>query len=88
MLLVSAVFVNNPMPEPASLTASAGGFALTLQIVAGVTSFHNAWPGGAVGEAMQKLRQKTTLPLSQDVTAGRGTQFAVRMQSSAKNCNR
>jgi hypothetical protein len=47
VLSVSAVFVNNPMPEPASLTASAGGFALTLQIVAGVTSFHNAWPGGS-----------------------------------------
>ena len=65
----SGDFVNNLMPQPASLTSASGSFVLTPQFSAAATHFDNPRLDGAIQTAMQQLRQKTSLPLSLEKTA-------------------
>jgi hexosaminidase len=60
----SVVFVNNLMPQPASLTTTAGSFELTPDFHAATTHFDNSRLDGAIHRAILQLRQRTGLPLS------------------------
>ena len=68
----SMTFVNNLMPQPASLQSSAGAFVLTSQFRAATTNFNNSRLDDAIYRTVRQLRQKTGLPLSQE-TAPAGT---------------
>ena len=72
----SAVFVNNLMPEPASLTAAPGRFLLTPQFSAVTTRFDNPRLDAAIREAMRQLRQKDGGRVRRTVRLSRSWQSA------------
>jgi hexosaminidase len=81
----SDVFVNNLMPEPASLQTSSGGFVLNAQFHAVTTHFDNPRLDGAIHRAVLQLRQKTGLPLSvEPVTAGTDAPLTVEVQGAGE----
>lgn len=64
----SAIFVNNLMPQPSSVTATSGSFVLTPQFRAVTTHFDNSRLDGAIHRTILQLRQRTGLPLSVETT--------------------
>lgn len=56
-------FVNNLMPQPSSLNAGSGSFALTPEFRATATGFDNARLDGAIYRAIVQLRQRTGVPI-------------------------
>jgi hexosaminidase len=77
-------FVNNLMPQPASLTTSSGGFVVTRQFSARAIAFNDARLDGAIGEAMRQLRLKTGLPLAEQVSNGAGAQLTIAVQGAGE----
>lgn len=81
----SGVFVNNLMPQPASLQTSPGGFVLNAQFHVVTTHFDNPRLDGAIHRAVLQLRQKTGLPLSvEPVTAGTDAPLTVEVQGAGE----
>jgi hexosaminidase len=81
----SVTFVNNLMPEPASLTSAAGGLVLTPQFRAATTGFDDSRLDGAIARTVQELRQKTGLELSTEkTTAAAGAQLTVAVKGAGE----
>jgi hexosaminidase len=80
-----AVFVNNLMPQPLSLTAAQGQFVLTPEFSVGVTGFQNSRLDDAIRRAMLQLRQETGLALPQlPIRTGSGAQLIVVVQNAGQ----
>ena len=81
----SAAFVNNLMPQPASLSAAPGRFLLTPQFSASTTAFHNSRLDAAIGETMHQLRQKTGVSFAeQSASGGPGSQLTIAVQGAGE----
>lgn len=81
----NTAFVNNLMPQPASLTASTGSLVLTPDFRAVTTRFDNARLNGAIHRAMLQLRQRTGLPLSLEPTpAGASAALTIAVQGAGE----
>jgi hexosaminidase len=80
----SAVFVNNLMPQPASLSAVPGHFLLTRQFSAGTTRFNSPRLDAAIREALRQLRQRTGLALAEQPTSAPGGQLTVAVQGAGE----
>ena len=81
----SAAFVNNLMPQPASLAAAPGRFLLTPQFSASTTAFHNSRLDAAIGETMHQLRQKTGVSFAeQSASGGPGSQLTIAVQGAGE----
>ncbi len=82
----NTVFVNNLMPQPASLTTSSGSLVLTTQFHAAITHFDNPRLDAAIQRTMQQLRQKTALPFSLEKTSSEsGSGLIVTVQAAGQN---
>jgi hexosaminidase len=81
----NVTFSNNLMPQPSSLTAASGGFALTSDFHAVTAGFDNPRLEGAINRAIQQLRQKTGLPLSMGpVKAGTEAQLVIAVKGAGE----
>lgn len=81
----SDIFVNNLMPQPASLTATSGSFVLTPQFRAVTTRFDDSRLDGAIHRTVLQLRQKTGLPLSVETTpSGTDAQLTIEVQGAGE----
>lgn len=81
----SETFVNNLMPQPASLQASSGGFVLNAQFHAVTTHFNDPRLDDAIHRAILQLRQKTALPLSvEPVAAGTEAPLTIDVQGAGE----
>jgi hexosaminidase len=78
----SDVFVNNLMPEPASLTTSPGSFVLTTQFHAATTQFDNPRLNSAISRTMQQISTKIALPFSPATKAVTDNQLSVAVKGS------
>ncbi len=59
----TSAFVNNLMPQPASLTAGNGSFALTSSLTVALTGIHSPRLEAAVLRTFKRLEDKTGQPL-------------------------
>jgi hexosaminidase len=80
----SAVFVNNLMPQPVSLTAAPGRFLLTPQFSVGTTRFNSPRLDAAIHEAIRQLRQKTGLALAEQSPSEAGSQLTIAVQGAGE----
>ena len=81
----SPVFVNNLMPEPASLTAAPGRFLLTQQFSAVTTRFDNPRLNAAIREAMRQLRQRTGVAFAEhSASTGAGSQLTIAVRGAGE----
>ena len=81
----SVAFVNNLMPQPASVSAAPGRFLLTPQFSASTTAFHNSRLDAAIGETMHQLRQKTGVSFAeQSASGGPGSQLTIAVQRAGE----
>jgi len=81
----SAAFVNNLMPQPASVAAAPGRFLLTPQFSASTTAFHNSRLDAAIGETMHQLRRKTGVSFAERATSGGlGGQLTIGVQGAGE----
>jgi hexosaminidase len=81
----NTVFVNNLMPQPASVAAAPGRFLLTPQFSAATTAFHNSRLDTAIGETIQQLRQKTGVSFAeQSASGGPGGQLMIAVQGAGE----
>lgn len=76
----SDIFVNNLMPEPASLTTSSGSFVLTPQFHATTTQFDNPRLNAAINRTMQQISVKTALPLSLATKAATRSELSIAVK--------
>jgi hexosaminidase len=83
--VTSETFVNNLMPQPASLQTPPGNFVLNAQFHAVTTHFDNPRLDGAIHRAILQLRQKTGLPLSvEPVSAGTDAPLTIDVQGAGE----
>jgi hexosaminidase len=81
----STAFVNNLMPQPASVAAAPGRFLLTSQFSAATTAFHNSRLDAAIGETIQQLRQRTGVSFAeQSASGGPGSQLMITVQGAGQ----
>ena len=81
----SATFVNNLMPQPTSLIDTHSSLVLTAQFSAGVIGFDNSRLDAAIREAIRQLKQKTGLPLAQQIVpAGSGAQLTIAVKGAGE----
>ena len=81
----SATFVNNLMPQPTSLIDTHSSLVLTAQFSAGVIGFDNSRLDAAIREAIRQLKQKTGLPLAQQIVpAGSGAQLMIAVKGAGE----
>jgi hexosaminidase len=81
----STAFVNNLMPQPASVAAAPGRFLLTPQFSAATTAFHNSRLDAAIGETIQQLRQRTGVSFAeQSASGGPGSQLMITVQGAGQ----
>lgn len=84
MTVSSATFVNNLMPEPASLTSGAGSFVLTPQFRVVTTGFDDPRLDGAIARTVQQLRLRTGMPLLAEKAAAGGAQLTIAVKSAGE----
>lgn len=72
------------MPLPAQITTSAGRFVLTPQFSVSVTAFDDARVDEALQRALQQLRRRTGLPLSEAVVGAGAGQLTVEIEGAGE----
>ena len=81
----STAFVNNLMPQPASVAAAPGRFLLTPQFSAATTAFHNSRLDAAIGGTIQQLRQRTGVSFAEQSASGApGSQLMITVQGAGQ----
>ena len=81
----SAPYVNNLMPQPASVSVAPGRFVLTAQFSAAPTAFDNSRLDAAICRALLQLRQKTGLPFAgEPLPSGQVAQLSLAVQAAGE----
>ena len=80
----TSVFINNLMPEPASLTASTGSFTLTPEFRATTTQFDNLRLDSAIRRTIAQIRTKTGLPLPPVTPTSPGGQLSIAVKGAGE----
>jgi len=84
-MTTNAAFVNNLMPQPASLTAGNGSFALSADFAASVTGFDNDRLDDALSRSLLHLRQSTGLQFATvKAAAGAPAQLTIAVKSAGE----
>ena len=81
----STPYVNNLMPQPASVSVAPGRFVLTAQFSAAPTAFDNSRLDAAICRALLQLRQKTGLPFAgEPLPSGQVAQLSLAVQAAGE----
>jgi hexosaminidase len=81
----NTAFVNELMPQPASVTAGFGSFGLTPAFHASTPDFHDARLDAAIRRTIQQIRQKTGLPIPLHSEAGgTGAQLVIAVRGAGE----